>query len=181
MQASLNKIWQTDSAPAGGGVKQLVKNRLLSFALVLLTGLLLLASMLLSAVLQNLESFLGKIAGLPVWVWNLAASLVSFAVITALLAAIFKWLPNAPIRWKDVWVGALFTAVLFMLGRFAIAWYLGHQAASSYGAAAAFTVLLAWLYYSSIIFLLGAEFTQAYARTAKMTDKPTNRQTDREL
>lgn len=164
LQAALNKIWKVE-APPRRGIKQLIMDRFLSFSMVLVAGFLLLISMILSAVLQALEKFLGEIAGLPLAMWAAASAILSFAVIAVLLATIFKVLPNAAILWKDVWTGALFTAALFMAGKYAIAWYLGHQAAAtSYGAAASFTVVLTWLYYSGIIFLIGAEFTEAHAR-----------------
>ena len=89
---------------------------------------------------------------------------VSLAVVTALIAMLYKWLPNVPIAWRDVWIGALTTALLFIAGQTAIGFYLTRSAmGSAYGAAGAMVVLLTWLYYSAQIFLFGAEFTQAYA------------------
>jgi membrane protein len=102
--------------------------------------------------------------------------LLSLGAVTVLFAMLYKWLPNVPIDWKDVWVGAFITAVLFSAGRVAIGFYLGRSAtASAYGAAGSLVVLLLWLYYSAQVFLLGAEFTCAYARhRAQPTPTPTD-------
>jgi membrane protein len=102
--------------------------------------------------------------------------LLSLAVVTVLVAMLYKWLPNAAIAWRDVWIGALTTAVLFSVGQIAIGFYLGRSAiASAYGAAGALVVLLLWLYYSAQIFLLGAEFTQVYAKGHGHRPMPSSR------
>jgi membrane protein len=125
----------------------------------------LLVSMLLTTALQVVGERLGQFSGLPLGTWLASSDLLSLIVATLLFAAIFKVLPNARIEWRDVWVGALFTSLLFMVGKFSIGWYLGRQAtASAYGSAGSFVVLLSWLYYSSIILLFGAEFTEAHTR-----------------
>jgi membrane protein len=164
VQKALNKIWSTGT-PAVHGWKDFVRNYLVSFSMVLVTGFLLLVSMLLTTALQAFSKHFGEVTGLPVAGWIAGSGMLS-AVVTALLfAAIFKIVPNSAIRWADVWVGALFTTVLFMIGKFAIGWYLGREAtASAYGSAGALAVVLSWLYYSSIILLFGAEFTETYAR-----------------
>lgn len=164
LQAALNKIWAVEAAKPRG-MKGFAFDKLMTFAMVLTTGFLLLVSMLLTTVLQVVSERLGHISGLPLGTWLASSDLLSLVVVTLLFAAIFKVLPNARIEWRDVWVGALFTSLLFMVGKGAIGWYLGRQAsASAYGSAGSFVVLLSWLYYSSIILLFGAEFTEAHTR-----------------
>jgi membrane protein len=163
LQGALNRIWDVGTPPVGG-IRGFFKKRFMSFSMVLVTGFLLLISMLMTTALQVLSKQLGTSTELPIAAWGLASGVLSFAVIALLFASIFKVLPNAAIRWRDVWVGALFTSALFMIGKSAIGWYLGRQAtASTYGSAGSFVLVLAWLYYSSIILLFGAEFTEAHA------------------
>ena len=163
LQDALNTVWGVKRKP-GRGIKGMLKDRFLSFTMVLGTGFLLLISMLLSTVLQSFTGYMGSIASLPPQMWEWISALFSFAVVTVLFAAIFKVLPDLKIRWKDVWLGALFTAALFVLGKTGIGWYLGREAtASSYGSAGALALVLIWIYYSSIILLFGAEFTQVLA------------------
>lgn len=165
LQAALNTIWNA-GPPAVTGVRGFVKSRLLSFSMVLVTGFLLLVSMALTTSLQALSDYLGESTGIPLAAWIAGSGALSFLIITLLFSAIFKILPDAKVRWKNVWTGAAFTAGLFMLGKFAIGWYLGREAtASSYGTAGSFVVMLMWLYYSSIILLFGAEFTESQSRT----------------
>jgi membrane protein len=164
LQAALNTIWNV-SPPRVRGVGKFIRNHLLSFSMVLVTGFLLLVSMILTTVLQALATHLGESAGVPLAAWIAGSGILSFAVITVLFAAIFKILPNTPIHWRDVWIGAMFTALLFMVGKFVVGWYLGREAtASSYGSAGAFVMVLMWLHYSSMILLFGAEFTEIHAR-----------------
>lgn len=164
LQAALNTIWNT-GPPTATGIRRYVKGRLLSFSMVLVTGFLLLVSMILTTSLQLVADHLGKSAGIPLAAWTAGSGVLSFVVITLLFSAIFKILPDVPVRWRDVWAGAVFTTALFMVGKFAIGWYLGREAtASSYGAAGSFVVVLMWLYYSSIILLFGAEFTESQSR-----------------
>jgi membrane protein len=133
--------------------------------MVLVTGFMLLISMILTAVLQALGERLGEIAGIPLGAWSAGSGVLSFAVAALMFAAIFKILPNTPIQWREVWTGALFTAALFTVGKSAIGWYLGRAAtSSSYGSAGSFVVILMWLYYSNMILLFGAEFTEVHAR-----------------
>ncbi len=174
LQAALNTIWEV-GPPLAKGFRGFVKNYLLSFSMVLVTGFMLLVSMILTTVLQALSERVGEIAGIPLTAWGVAGGTLSFVVTGLMFAAIFKILPNTRIQWREVWVGALFTAALFMLGRSAIGWYLGRAAtSSSYGSAGSFVVILMWLYYSNMILLFGAEFTEAYARRGKLDEmKPT--------
>lgn len=163
LQDALNTVWGVKPKP-GRGIMGLLKDRFLSFTMVLGTGFLLLTSMVLSAVLQAVSKWAGSIASLPPQVWAGISTLASFAVIVVLFAAIFKVLPDARVRWRHVWVGAIFTAALFVAGKAGIGWYLGREAtASSYGTAGSLALVLLWIYYSSIILLFGAEFTQVWA------------------
>ncbi|MDB6078527.1 MAG: YihY/virulence factor BrkB family protein [Akkermansiaceae bacterium] len=165
LQDALNTVWGVKHK-AGRGIMGLVKDRFLSFSMVLGTGFLLLTSMVLSAALQGVSKWAGSIASLPPQVWEIISTIISFGVIVVLFAAIFKVLPDARIRWRHVWVGAIFTTALFVAGKAAIGWYLGREAtASSYGTAGSLALVLLWIYYSSIILLFGAEFTQVWANS----------------
>ncbi len=162
MQAALNAIWKTQ--PPAGLVLGLIRARLQSLALVLILGLLLLITLLASAALSAAGTWLAnRLPGVHqmLTLGNLA---LSFLVITALFAAIYKVLPDTYIAWRDVGIGAVVTALLFDLGKNLISLYVGSAGiASTYGAAGALGILLVWIYYSSQIFLFGAEFTRAYA------------------
>lgn len=163
LQTSLNSIWEVEPKPRG--VLGMIKDRFWSFAMVLGIGFLLLVSLVVSAALAAVTTFLGNVLPIPEAVAQGLNFVVSFAVIAMLFAMIFKLLPDVEIAWSDVWIGAAFTALLFTIGKFAIGLYLGHSAVSStYGAAASIVIVLLWAYYSSQILFLGAEFTQAYAR-----------------
>ncbi len=161
LQDSLNLIWNVPPRQSSG-VWLLVKSRLLSFLMILVIGFLLLLSLVASALLTALSDYLDDMAS-PL-VWRGAEFLVSIGVLTLLFAMIYKLLPDVRIVWGDVWIGALLTAVLFTLGKFAIGLYLGYSsAASTYGAAGSLAVLLIWVYYSAQVFFFGAELTQVYA------------------
>lgn len=164
LQEALNDIFGVEQK-ASGGVVQLLKDRFLSLAMVLGVGFLLLVSLILSAILAALTKWVGgaipQLAG-AMQFGNLAVSLI---VVTLLFAMIFKWLPDVELRWRDVWLGAAVTAVLFTIGKFAIGMYLGRTSiGSAYGAAGSFVVLLIWVYYSAQILFLGAEFVKVYVR-----------------
>ncbi len=165
LQDSLNLIWKAKPTPRNG-VLGFLRTRFLSFAMVLGIGFLLLVSLVLSAGLSAMGTYLGKL--IPGWeaVWQGVNLVVSFGVITVLFAMIYKVLPDVKIAWRDVWLGAAVTALLFSIGKFGIGLYLGKgSVASSYGAAGSLAIVLLWVYYSSMILFLGAEFTQVYART----------------
>lgn len=165
LQDALNTIWGVQPKP-GRGIWGIVRDRFLSFSMVLVCGLVLLASLIVSAALSAASQFMGEAVGRQAWLWQSLNLAVSFAVTTLLFAMIFKVLPDAKIRWRDVWIGAAATAALFSLGRFLIGWYLGQAATeSTYGAAGSLVALLIWIYYSTQILFLGAEFTQIYAQT----------------
>ncbi|MFD1874591.1 YihY/virulence factor BrkB family protein [Hymenobacter bucti] len=164
IQDSLNSIWQLKIRPDAGWFK-VVKTRLLSFFLVIGLGLLLLASLGLNVLSTGLLAKLPAISPQGSAVLSHATNLlVSLLFTSALYAVLYKVLPDARIRWRDVAVGAGFTAALFMLGRFSITYYIGHSNLdSAYGAAGTLVVLLVWVYYSSLILYVGAEFTKCYA------------------
>lgn len=162
LKDALNSIWGVMLKP-GGGIKETLKEYLLSFSMVLGVGFLLIISLLLSAVLQAINNFMIGYLPIPSFVAPLTA-LVSFVIIVSLFALIFKVLPDVEIGWEDVWIGATVTGLLFTIGKFLISLYLGTSSiASSFGAAGALILLLVWVYYSTTIFLLGAEFTKVYA------------------
>jgi membrane protein len=164
LQDALNTIWEVQPKP-GRGFWGIIKDRFLSFAMVLGTGFLLLVSMIISAVLSGVFDYLGRIAPWLGPVASLTNVVVSFLVITVLFAMIFKVLPDVEIGWRDVWFGAALTTVLFLIGKWLIGMYLGRSSySSSYGAAGSLVALLVWIYYSAQILFFGAEFTQVYAR-----------------
>lgn len=162
LQNSLNKIWDVEPKP-DRSFWMTIKDRLLSFGMVLGVAFMLLVSFILSAVLSALGS-LGQswLPGID-WIWQLVNFAVSFGVITLLFAAIYKVLPDAEIAWRHVWIGAAVTALLFTVGKTLLGWYLAN-AGSAYGAAGSLIVFLLWVYYSAQILFFGAEFTQVYAR-----------------
>ncbi|MEO0458432.1 MAG: YihY/virulence factor BrkB family protein [Cyanobacteria bacterium P01_A01_bin.114] len=162
LQASLNQIWNV--SPSGQGIGYIIRTRLLSFAMVVVIGFLLMVSLGLSAGLAALGQVLGGEAQLWSPLWQLGHSMLSFAVITLLFALIYKVLPDVTIAWRDVGVGAAMTALLFTVGKLLIGLYLGNSSVgSAYGAAGSLAVILLWIYYSAQILFLGAEFTQVYA------------------
>lgn len=161
LQGALNTIWKVQPKP-GRGIVGFIRDRFLSFSMVLGTAFLLLMSLVISAILAAVGSLFGA------WGASIAGQalnlVTSFAVITLLFAMIFRFLPDAKIAWRDVWLGAAITSLLFSVGKFIIGIYLGQTGtASAYGAAGSLAVLLIWLYYSAQIFLFGAELTKAYA------------------
>ena len=142
----------------------LLRTRLLSFGLVLVLAFLLLTSLVISAGLAMLARYAIAWSGSSVALLGTLSSLISIVVIASLFAVIYKMLPEVPLSWSDVWIGAAFTALLFSLGKQAIGIYLGNSSiASSFGAAGSLIALLLWVYYSAQIFFLGAEFTRQYA------------------
>ena len=166
LQTALNRAWQVKPDPEQGGVKAFVLKRILSFGLILGFAFLLLVSLVISAMLSAVGDQLTRLLpGIAGWTLELLNNAISFAVITLLVAAMFKWLPDADIAWKDVWVGAAVTTLLFIIGKFGIGFYLGQSdPGRAFGAAASLAVLLVWIYYASLIVLFGAEFTQTWAK-----------------
>ena len=163
LQDALNTIWEVKAKP-GMGIWSFLRDRFLSMSMVLGLGFLLLISMVLTTAVQALVSRGGQLLPIPDAVTSILSAIISFIVVALLFAMIYKFLPDVKLRWSDVSVGALVTAALFTGGKFLLGLYLGREGmASSYGAAGSVVVILLWIYYSSIILLFGAEFTQVYA------------------
>lgn len=157
LQSSLNHIWDVEPKPSGG-VWGWLRKRLVSAGMVIALAFVLIVSLVASAAISMLLPGGG-------WMWDLVNLAVSLAVFTLLFAIIFKYLPDVKVQWRDVWVGAAVTAVLFAIGKTLIGLYLGKSAvASPYGAAGSLLILLIWVYYSSVLVFLGAEFTQVNAK-----------------
>lgn len=162
LKGSLDELWGIEP-PKGFGIIVFLRTRLRSFGMVLVLAFLLLVSLVFSAALAVLERYAGRI-GSAYDLVAILSSVVAFGVIACLFAVIYKVLPDAPLSWGDVWIGAAFTAGLFSLGKYVIGLYLGNSGvASSFGAAGSLIALLLWVYYSAQIFFLGAEFTRQYA------------------
>ncbi|MGQ0651062.1 MAG: YihY/virulence factor BrkB family protein [Betaproteobacteria bacterium] len=162
LQNALDRIWRAPVKARESGWWKLIRARVLSFGMVLGIGFLLTVSMILSALIAAL----GKLWMFPGWetVAHLVDMVLSFGLTTVLFGMIYKLIPRTRIGWRDVWVGAAVTAALFALGKVLIGLYLGRSSvASAFGAAGSLVVLMVWVYYSAQIFLLGAEFTRAYA------------------
>ncbi|MEO6569276.1 MAG: YihY/virulence factor BrkB family protein [Opitutaceae bacterium] len=163
MQGSLNDIWGVMAKPSRSGWVVMLVQRLISFAMVLTVGFLLLTSLVLSTALAAMVTVAKGWFPVAPWIVHGLDLTVGLVVITALFALLFKVLPDVRVRWKEVWLGAFVTAVLFTIGRFLIAKYLAHSTiASSYGAAGSLVALLIWIYYSCAIVFYGAEFVRAY-------------------
>jgi membrane protein len=166
LQDSLNAIWNIKVKPKNNFLK-VVKDRFLSFGLILSIALLMLVSLVITAALtvftDKMQEIFPTVAVIFIHILNIA---VSLAIITLLFALIYKFLPDAIIRWKDVWVGSFLTALLFIIGRSLISLYLGQgDVGSAYGAAGSLIIILVWIYYSSLIIFFGSEFTQQYANS----------------
>lgn len=165
LQDALNAIWR---APAHTNETWLamVERRVFSLATVVATGFIMLVSLTVSAALTWVGENASHWATLPTGVWETVNSLLSIAVITYLFAIIFKLLPDVQVRWRDVWTGAVVTALLFVAGKSVLAWYLARSnVTSAYGAAGSLIALLLWCYYAAQIVFLGAEFTRIHARS----------------
>ena len=174
LQTSLNAIWGVRPKP-GRGALGIVRDRFLSFGFILVVGFLLLVSLFLTTLIAFVGNRFGGMAPGMETLVQILNSVLSVAVITLLFAMIFKFLPDAQIAWRDVWIGALITAALFTAGKFALGLYLGKSGvASSYGAAGSLIVLLLWVYYSAQILFFGAEFTQVYANRFGTRVRPTD-------
>ncbi|HLW66200.1 MAG TPA: YihY/virulence factor BrkB family protein [Gemmataceae bacterium] len=168
LQGALNTIWRV-VPPPGRAWRQMLRERALSFGLIIFTGLLLLVSLVFSTALAAIQRFLP--ASLPggTWLWQMGHLLVSCVVFTLLFALVFKVLPETPIAWRDVWTGAIITSLLFLVGRYLIGLYLGRSTATSaFGAAGSLAAILVWVYYCAQIILFGAVLTRVYSsmRTA---------------
>ncbi len=164
IQDSINTIWGLKPKPKRGWLKFL-QNRFLSFSVIVSLGFLLLVSLAITAVLDGFSARLqARFPDISVALFYILNQIVTLAVVSTIFAVIFKILPDAMIKWRDVIYGSVVTAILFMLGKFAISLYIGKSdVGSTYGAAGSLVILLLWTYYSSIILYFGAEFTKAYA------------------
>jgi len=165
LQAALNRAWEVQPDPEAGGFKNFIMKRVLSFGMILGVAFLLLVSLALSAAISAFGDMLGRMMpGIGEWVLHAINLVISLVIFTLLFGAMFKILPDAKVAWRDVWVGALFTTVLFVAGKFAIGFYIGQSNPGEvFGAAGSLAILLLWIYYASLILLLGAEFTQRWA------------------
>lgn len=166
LQTALNHIWRVKPSASGSFFKMLVLQRLISFALVVALGFLLVTSLVVSTALAAIHKFMGNAFPGVLVLWEALNVLVSLGVITLLFAMVYKVLPDVKLAWRDVWIGGLVTAGLFSIGKLLIGLYLGTTSiASTYGAAGSVIVILVWVYYSAQIILLGAEFTREYVQT----------------
>jgi membrane protein len=175
LQDALNTIWKVAPKP-GRALLEIVRDRLLSFSVVLGIGFLLLVSLVISASLSALNKFLTP-ESLPggLALWQAINVVTSFALISLFFALLFKLLPDVRIPWRDVWIGAVVTALLFTVGKSLIGLYLGQSSTTSaFGAAASLVIVLLWVYYSAQILLLGAEFTRVYAAYVGSNVRPTS-------
>ncbi|MCO8124898.1 YihY/virulence factor BrkB family protein [Stieleria sp. TO1_6] len=165
VQSSLNRVWEVQPDPDAGSVKQFIVKRFLSLTMILGLGFLLLVSMVVSTALAIVGASVGNWLGIEQTIVAAINYGVTFLVTLVVFAALFKFMPDAKIAWKDVWMGAFVTAVLFSIGRYAMGLYFANMniGAQLGSAAASLVVLLVWIYYTSMIFLFGAEFTQAWS------------------
>jgi len=166
LQDALNTIWGVKTKP-GVGIMGFIRSRFLSFAMVAGVCFLLLVSLVLESLLKSFSHYVQAMLPGGIVIALVVYSTFDLAVVVLLFASIFKFLPDVKIQWRDVWIGALMTAIFFAIGKWALGLYLGSgTAASAYGAASSLITLLLWIYYSSQILLFGAEFTQVYAARA---------------
>ena len=164
LQDAFDRIWRAPGRDRNGGLWRLIKSRLLSFGIILGIGFLLMVSLVFSAAIAALGKWWGPFFANLELIATAVNFLVSFALMTAVFAMLYKFMPRVKIHWRDVWAGATVTALLFTVGKILIGLYIGKSAISSgFGAAGSLVVVLVWVYYSAQIFLLGAEFTWVYA------------------
>jgi len=162
LQDSLNIIWRVKRKP-GGMIKEFIRIRVVSFGMIVVTGFLLMVSLLITTAITALVTFLGDIITFPTIILRLLDLLISLFIIFILFSLIFKVLPDVKLSWRDVRTGAIVTTILFVLGKYLIGIYLGSSAVGSvFGAAGALALVLVWIYYSAQILFLGAEFTHFY-------------------
>jgi membrane protein len=163
LQSALDKIWEVTPKPSSA-LWGFLRQRFISFAMVLAIGFLLLISLIASAILTSLTELLGQFVGATAVIIYVLDIVVSFFFVTLLFAMIYKFVPDARIQWRDVAIGSALTAFLFTIGKFCIGLYLGTSGITSvYGAAGSLITILLWVYYSSLIFFFGAQFTRTYA------------------
>lgn len=164
LQHALNTIFRVKTDPKKSGIERLLLSRIRSFGLVVSIGFLLLVSLIVSAALAALGSRIQRSVGGGETLLQISNLIITLGVMTLLFGLIYRLLPDVRLAWRDVWIGAFVTSLLFSIGKLLIGLYLGHSSvASSYGAAGSVVVLLVWVYYSAQVILLGAEFTRVYA------------------
>ncbi len=175
LQSALNEAWEVKPAPDEGGYWNFISKRILSFGMICGVAFLLLVSLVINSALAAAGGVIAS--SLPAGISETALKVINIGaavlIISILFAVMFKYLPDAEIQWSDVAVGAVLTAVLFVIGKFAIGAYLGSSnMESTYGAAGSFVLIMVWIYYSAMIFLFGAEFTQVWAKQRGTGIKP---------
>ena len=178
LRSALDTLWDAEIKKRGRGIWGFIKGKLLSFGMVLALGFLLLVSLALSAALSAFGGFFSRLGVLPPAVWEIFNFFFSLGAVTVLFALIFRFLPDTRLPWRDIWRGALLTALLFTIGKTAIGIYLGKAGVgSAYGAAGSLVVLVVWIYYSAQIFFFGATFTRVMAvRREERTPLATRRE-----
>lgn len=175
LQDALDRIWRAPIRHTSHGWVNLLRTRLLSFGMILAIGFLLMVSLVLSAVLATMGRWWSPLFGGWLAVASVVNGIAGFFLVAIVFALIYKVMPRAHVQWRDVWVGAVFTALLFTLGKTLIGAYIGHSGiVSGFGAAGSLVVVLLWVYYSAQIFLIGAEFTWVYANTFGSRKLPNN-------
>ena len=168
LKGALNTVWDVEPTPQLSSQQSILKtlrDHVISFGMVLGIGFILLVSLVISAVLTSLGGFVNSLLPEAEFVSQVINLVVSFGIITLMFAMLFKFLPDTKVNWRDVWIGAALTSLLFTIGKYLLGLYLGGSGVTStYGAAGSFVVILLWIYYSAQILLFGAEFTQVYAQ-----------------
>tara|TARA_R100000750_G_scaffold45026_1_gene30185 strand:- start:16244 stop:17158 length:915 start_codon:yes stop_codon:yes gene_type:complete len=174
LQISLNKVWQLKPNPKAGILK-IITDRAKSFGFIIVIGFLLLISFIVSAGISTITNFINDtLPDFMLYITNIIDIVISLAIISLLFALMFKFLPDAKIRWKSVWLGAVITAVLFVIGKFLLELYFEEMnPASTYGAAGSIVLILLWVSYSSLILFFGAEFTYIYSKRYNLSIQPT--------
>ncbi|MFD2518697.1 YihY/virulence factor BrkB family protein [Salinimicrobium flavum] len=172
LKSAMNNIWNV--AAKKNSIKRVVINRIISLGMVFVVGLLLLVSLVISAILSALSDYLAKVAPIiTVFTLEVINFLISFIIVTSLFAAIFKWLPDVKLRWKTTYLGAILTTVLFLIAEYVIRFYFGQSNPGSvYGGASSVVLILLWVYYTCLIVFFGAEFTVQYALYKKEKVEP---------
>lgn len=176
MQNSLNSIFNVKTKPEGMGFLKLIRDRFLSFSLLIGIAFILLVSLTVNALINSFSEYLeGYIGAFSTTITAIVSLILPLVIVTFLFAMIFKYLPDAKLKWKDTWVGAIFTAIAFTVGKFAIGFYIGNsQTANLYDAAGSVMVILVWVFFASNIFLFGAVFTYIYTKNLSGVVKPTD-------